>query len=416
MTKKNITNKVIGIGTGLTFGILPLNSHAQDYNKIQKGVNAPTYVTETPTHVVFHSNFNKDLQRAIKSSSKPSIYLTGDKESYVIFDSDTTGCNLYYSKKNFNEFGEGEKRPLLHIKGDEHMNPCDSDGLGSKTNHLVSYYFKIYNQALQNPEKLAEPTPKENNEQNSFINNYNNTTINNNGISAEELKRIFDSLNTKKKDSKLELRLLLDGSKDMNPNGTLLENPYWNVSAISQFRLSNFENGSIWFGPYARVGIGKETESFSEHIYEETLLNQASNLSTITEGIRNSNKNTSYPMEIGAQLSIDSKMGLLRVDFFGGATQENVELSDVIETGYDWISQNGNIVGDKKPYEVIKEKGNTTKKFIPIGGVSGEIHPGKGRHFYIGGGAQLIGKTDSKPSHIIVNARTGVKFGGGRRK
>ncbi|MCX6750788.1 MAG: hypothetical protein NTZ83_04990 [Candidatus Pacearchaeota archaeon] len=413
MTKKDIAKKVIGIGAGLALDALSV-INGQDYPKIQKGVNAPTYEykEDTPTHKVYHFKLNKDLQRAIKSSKKPHLYLTGDPDSYILIDPDTSGYKLHYSKKNFNEFGEGEKQVGLNIKGDEHVNPCDPNGLGSKTNYLVSFYWSPSHGFSEQP---TEPASKETSEKNTFINKYNNTTINNNGLNAEDVKRIFDSINTKQKDSGLELRLLLEGSKSFDPTRTPLNNPYWNAEAIAQLRFAKFNNASIWGGIYGKAGFGKENELYSEPVYKETLLDQERQLFTVTEGTKNGNKTISYPMEAGAIVSFDSKTGLARVDFYGGVVQESTKSNNIMETGYDWIVQNGNVAGEKKSYSREADKWETTNEIVPTLGISVNLHPSKNRHLYIGGGGQFVGKTKSKPEYIFVNAKTGVKFGGGKK-
>lgn len=405
MAKKNITNKVIGVGTGLALGVLPFVSNAQDYSKIQKGVNAPTYVTETSSHVVFHSNFNKDLQRAIKSSSNPSIYLTGDKDSYLVVDSDTAGCKIYYHKKNFNNSEEGNTKPLLHIKGDKHMNPCSPNGLGSKTNYLVSYYFKFYNPILEKPKQpeiISEKPNKEVKEQESSaiynITNVNNTTNYYADTTSNKTEKI--------KGEGLEIRLLLEGNKTVNP----VESPFFGGSAALQLG-----KGAVWLGPYATIGFGRDVNSSSTHIYHETLLNQALQLFTVTEGVRNESVKRAYPTEFGGLLSVGSKDGGIRVNLGVGVVNQKTSTSDVNETGYDWISQNGNVVGEKKPYSIKLEDGTNSSSWIPTQKVGVDVHPFKKSGFYLGAEAQHRGKINSKTDRVNFNVKAGWRFGGKRR-
>jgi len=401
MAKKDIANKVIGVGTGLALGLLPLSADAQkiDYSRAQQGVIAPTYVTETPTHVVFHSNFNKDLERAIKSSANPSIYLTGDKNSYIVFDSDTTGCNLYYSKENFNEAGKGDKRPLLHIKGDEHINPCDPNGLGSKTNHLVSYYFKIYEAASEKPKlELKEQQPVSN----YNITNIQNTTNTTNNYYADTANKKTEKV----KGEGLELRLLLEGNKTVNP----IESPFFGASAALQLG-----KGAVWGGLYTTVGFGKNIGSSSTPVYHETLLNQPLQLFTVTEGTRNESAELAYPFEFGGLLSVGSKDGRVRINLGYGAVNEKTSTSDVVETGHDWITQNGSVVGEKKPYSITLKDGVNTNKYVPTQKVGVDVHPFKKSGFYLGAEAQHRGKVNSKIDRINYNVKAGWRFGGNRK-
>src|SRR4030042_4409886 len=213
MTKKDLVKKVAGVGAGLGFGALTF-VNGQDYSKIEKGVNAATIAGETPTHVVYHFGFNKDLQRAIKGSRLPHLYLTGDKNSYILVDSDTSGYQLYYSKKNFDESGNGKKTVVLNIKGDEHVNPCEGTGLGSKTNSLVSFYYTptkgISEQSKPTP-TLKELPEGQGNITNITINNDSHDTYN--YFYGDTTKR----KNNEKRPSELEFRILYEVSKKANP-------------------------------------------------------------------------------------------------------------------------------------------------------------------------------------------------------
>lgn len=407
MTKKRLVNKVAGVLAGTALGLLPLVSNAQDYSKIQKGVNAPTYVGETSTHKIYHFNFNKDLQRAITSSKNPSIYLTGDNYSYVLFDPDTTGYNLYYFKKNLNEFGEG-KELGLNIKGDKHANPCDNKGLGSKTNYLVSFYWAPqHTKTLEQPKQIPE-LPKEVKEQpeekqskpcNIIIDNTSNVT--NNYYTDTTNKRL-----EKSKGEGLELRLLTEANKNVNS----LESPFFGASAALQLG-----KGAVWVGPYVTAGFGKDSYSNLTPIYHETLLNQAIQLSTVTEGIRREKSELSYPIEFGGLLSVGSKDGRVRVNLGYGTVKEKTSTSNVTETGQDWIAQNGEVVGEKKPYSIELQKGQNSDKYIPTQKVGVDVHPFKESGFYFGAEAQHRGKINSKMDNINYNIKAGWRFGGKRK-
>ncbi|HPD82036.1 MAG TPA: hypothetical protein PK357_02970 [Candidatus Pacearchaeota archaeon] len=404
MAKKNITHKVIGIGAGLALGTFSLVSNAQDYNKIQKGVNTREVLGETPTqsHVIFHYNMSKDLQKAIKSSKKPHLYLTGDKNSYMIVDPDTSGFKIYYSKKNFDENGNGKVPFVVNIKGDEHLNPCDENGLGSKTNYLVSFY-DLPSRGVS--EKSAEPAKEPSKEPTQ---NISQTIINKD---SHDVYNYFYGDTTKVKEaqqklSPLELRLLIEENKTMNP----IENPFWGTSAAVQLG-----KGAVWLGPYVTTGFGSETSSSSTPIYHETLLNQAFQLFTVTEGVRNEYANITYPIEFGGLLSVGSKDGRVRVNLGAGVVNEKTSTSDAVETGYDWMTQNGVVVGEKKPYATVLKKGSENNKYIPTQKVGVDVHPFKKSGFYLGGEAQHRGKINSKMDKINYNIKAGWRFGGRKK-
>ena len=409
MAKKELVSKIAGAGLGIALGLLPLSANAQDYSKIQKGVNAPTYVTETQTHFVYHFGFNQDLQRAIKSSANPSIYLTGDKNSYVVVDSDTTGYKLYYSKQNFNKLGNGEVPVVLNIKGDKHMSPCDPNALGSKTNYLSSFFWSPsmgLSEKPKQPEVIAEK-PKEEVKESQHSTIYNVTNINNTTNTNHNYYADTTSKKTEKaKGEGLELRLLLEGNKTVNP----IESPFFGASAALQLG-----KGAVWLGPYATIGFGSDVNSSSTHIYHETLLNQALQLFTVTEGVRNEYAERAYPTEFGGLLSVGSKDGRVRLNLGAGVVNEKTSTSDVNETGYDWITQNGNVVGEKKPYSIKLEDGTNSSSWIPTQKVGVDVHPFKKSGFYLGAEAQHRGKVNSKMDRVNFNAKAGWKFGGKRK-
>ncbi len=413
MTKKKLVNKVAGALVGTALGLLPLSVDAQDYNSIQKGVNAPTYVTETPTHVVYHFNFNKDLQRAIKSSSNPFIDLKGGKDSYKVLDPDTTGYTLYYSKKNFNEPLIEKRQVALNIRGDEHMSPCDVNGLGSKTNGLVSFFWSPsmgFSEKPEQPEVVQEVNqeiPKQKSTAEQPASNYNITNIQNTSNTTNNYYADTASKKTEKvKGEGLELRLLLEGNKTVNP----IESPFWGTTGAVQLG-----KGAVWAGPYATVGFGKDIGSSSTPVYHETLLNQPLQLFTVTEGTRNESAELAYPVEFGGLLSVGSKDQRVRVNLSYGVVKEQTSTSDVVETGHDWITQNGSVVGEKKPYSITLKDGVDTDKYVPTQKVGVDVHPFKKSGFYLGAEAQHRGKVKSKMDRINFNVKAGLRFGGKRK-
>lgn len=103
--------------------LLPLLSSGQSSTSIQRGVNAGTFVRETPLHMVYRFGFNEDLKKAIKKSKEPHFYTT-DPNSYIRFNNDTSAFELFYSKKNFNEKGEGKSIGLT-IREKGKVGVCD---------------------------------------------------------------------------------------------------------------------------------------------------------------------------------------------------------------------------------------------------------------------------------------------------
>jgi hypothetical protein len=144
-------------------------------------------------------------------------------------------------------------------------------------------------------------------------------------------------------------------------------------------------------------------------------LNQAIQLSTITEGVRNESAELSYPIEFGGLLSVGSKDGRVRFNAGLGVVNEESVTSDVVETGHDWMSQNGIVVGEKKPYAINLKEGMKSNKYIPTQKVGVDIHPFKNSGFYLGAEAQHRGKVNSKIDKINYNFKAGWRFGGKRK-
>ena len=382
--------------------LLPLLSSGQSSTSIQRGVNAGTFVRETPLHMVYRFGFNEDLKKAIKKSKEPHLYTT-DPNSYIRFNNDTSAFELFYSKKNFNEKGEGKSIGLT-IREKGKVGVCDPKGLGSRGSVLPSFYWVPSHAYLEEKVETEKPREvvKEQPSNNYNITNINNTTNTNYNYYGDTTKNKLE----KTRGEGLELRLLIEGNKTINP----LESPFFGGSAAIQLG-----KGAVWLGPYATAGFGKETNFSSTPVYNETLLNQALQLSTITEGVRNEYAEKAYPIEFGGLLSVGSKDGRVRVNLGYGVVKEAVSTSDVVETGYDWMSQNGAVVGEKKPYAINIEKGVDSDKYIPTQKVGVDVHPFKNSGFYLGAEAQHIGKVDSKMDRINYNVKAGWRFGGKRK-
>lgn len=412
MTKKDITKKIIGTGVGLALGALS-TVNGQDYTEIQKGVNARTVVEETPTHVVFHYGMNKDLQKAIKSSKKPHLYLTGDKNSYMIVDPDTSGFKIYYNQKNFDEGGNGKVPFVVNIKGDEHINPCDENGLGSKTNYLVSFYDIPSRGVSEKPEqpKVVQEVPEQPKEEvvskEQPSSNYNITNIRN--ITNTTNNYYGDTTKVKEAQQKLstlELRALIEGSKNINP----LESPFWGATGAIQLG-----KGPVWAGAYATAGFGEKNTFYSVPVRKTTLLNQDIQLFTETEGLRTQRDKLSYPVEVGGIVSLNSKDNRVRLDLGYGFSNRSISTSDITESGWDWITQNGNVVGERKPYSFTIEEGKNSKNWVQTQKIGLNVQPFKNQGAYVGIEAQHRGKLNSQREKFNINAKLGWMFGGRKR-
>jgi hypothetical protein len=394
MTKKGLVRRIAQSGAIVGLCSLPVIANCQDYSKIQKGVNAAT-VKETKDYTIYHFNFNKDLQRAIKSSKKPHLYLTGDKNSYILVDPDTSGYSLYYPKKNFDESGNGKKTVVLNIKGDEHLNPCDNKGLGSKTNSLVSFYYTPTKGTLEQP---TAPTPKEQSKEES-VSNDNRTTIINN------ITNIYGDTSKYKKEeqklSTLELRTLIEGGKTVNP----LNSPFWQASINPQIGRD-----WLWFGPYATFGFGSENNSTETPVYKKILLSQAAQIFTETEGTRTESSNLKYPIGFGGTLSLNTNDNKVRFDLSYGLVNKVSATSDVTESGFDRKLQGNNII-EEKPYNFTLEEGETCKEYIPTQGIAFAVQPSERVPIYIKAKAEHVGKISSKKGPVYFNVALGGNLG-----
>ncbi len=377
--------------------------------RIQRGVHRPVLKDSTNTHYIFELGFNKNLEEALKNTQKPKLFLTGDaaKESYIKFNEDTTAAELYYPKKYFDEQGIGKNIGISWIHEGGSIDFCSPDIPGTKTNPLASFYwtpsigsYKQFIKAI--PKKTQEKTDSDEIPYSNYnINNINNTTNTTNNFYADTTSKKVEKVEREG----LELRVLTEANKTVNP-----KSPFLGVSGAIQLG-----KGSVWVGPYATIGFGKETSASSTPIYHENLLNQSLQLSTITEGTRNESSRLSYPIEFGGLFSVGSRNGRVRVNTGCGVVKEAASTSDVLETGHDWISQNGDVVGEKKPYSVNIEKGADSDKYIPTQKIGVDVHPFKNSGFYLGAEAQHRGKFNSKIDKINYNVKAGWRFGGKRK-
>ena len=399
MTKKDIVKKVIGTGAGLALGVLPLVSNAQDYNKLQKGVNAATYEGETPTHYIYHFGFNKDLQKAIKGATNPQIYLTGDKNSYIVVDPDTSGYKLYYFKENFDKSGNSITKPAVTLRGDWHDNPCFPDVPGSKNNALASFFWgpsKLPKQPTEEVRELPETQPG----------NISYITINKD---SHDVYNYFYGDTSKKteepKPSPLEFRILAEGFKNVN-------GPYFGATINPQFVFGKI----LGIGPYATARFGSENESTTEHVYNKILLSQPAQIFTETEGVRTGNSKLTYPSEFGGALSLNTKDDLFRMDLAYGLVNKNVSKSGIQESGFDRKLQGDNII-EEKPYGPISiEQGKKYNTWIPTQKIGFAIQPSQKVPIYLKAEAQHIGKVNSmKKGNVHYNVGIGGNIGWRKR-
>jgi hypothetical protein len=387
MTKKGLFRKIAQGGAVAGLSLLPVLAEGQDYSKIQKGVNARTVKGETPTHVIFHYGMNKDLQKAIKSSKKPHLYLTGDKNSYMIVDSDTSGFKIYYNKKNFDEGGNGKVPFVVNIKGDEHINPCDENGLGSKTNYLVSFYDLPSRGVSTQP--ISQPTEPSK----EPASNYNQTIINKDSHDTYINNHFYGDTTrareAQQKLSSLELRTLIEGFKTIN-------GPYSGGSAALQIG-----NGNLWIGPYGAFRFGSEKDSTP--IFNKTLVSQAAQIFAETEGM--SNAKLACPTEIGVIASINTNNDLFRIDFSYGIVNK---VAKSREYGYDRkvSEQNGvRTVFEEKPYGPTQEQKSGT--WVPTQKLGVSIQPSQKVPIYIKGEVEHRGKISDKKGPVYFNGAVG---------
>jgi hypothetical protein len=375
-------------------------AYSQNYSKIQQGVNAPTYEGETSTHNVYHFGFNKDLQGAIKSS-KPQIYLIGDKEgSYLLVDPDTAGVKVMYPKNKMGPNGQGKKIGL-GIKGGKHNNPCDNKGLGSKTNYLASFYWAPTDFV---PKKQTQPIAKDSNPTNQTTINKNTYNNNNYDIDITYNYNQGDTAKPKPKKSSLEFRTLVEGSK------RIAKNNLGGVSINPQIVAGPFGTG-----PYGELNFGSTRNSVSTPVYQKTLLNQNLGLFTETEGERLENSKSKYSWGAGWRATLNlNKKGNLRASASYGVINKRDSRSGVREKGFDRIIQNGKIT-DEKPYDFEIEKGVTSESLEQVGRAGIEYQPSMKVPLYLKAEVQNIGPIGSKESETSFNATLGLNLGGGKK-
>ncbi|MGY4884741.1 MAG: hypothetical protein ACP5NZ_04150 [Nanobdellota archaeon] len=384
MTKKDITKKVLGIGTGLALGALPMVSNAQDYAKIQKGINAPTYVGENETHVAYHFRFNKDLQKQVNGYKNSQVYITGDKlDSYLVVDPNKTGYTLYYSKKNLNENGEGKKIGVA-VTGKEHIDPCAPNVPGSKTNGLASLFWGPI-QLLEQP-KPTEPTKEPSYNSQTIINKDSHDTYNYNYGDTAKAKEAQQKL------SHLELRTLIEGFKTG-------KGPYFGGTAALQIG-----NGNLWIGPYGTYRFGSEKESIP--IYSKDLVSQSAQIFAETDGVEKAK--LACPTEVGVIASIDTDNDLFRFDVSYGIVNK---VKNSVISGFD-RKLVGNAIVEEKSYGPTKVKSSTWESIQKIGVA---IQPSQKVPIYIKGEVGHIGKITDKKGPVFVNGAVGGNIRWGRK-
>ncbi len=409
MTKKDITNKVIGAGIGLALGALPIVSDAQtikEQQSLQRGVNAPTYAGETPTHILYHFDFNKDLERAIKTSEKPEVYVDKShrKDSYLVLDSDTSGYTLYYNKNNFDESGKG-RDIILTVRELGKVGVCPKGKLGSNESSLPS--FKI-TPTLSFIGKSEEPSKEPSNQP---VSNYNQTIINKdshdiyNYIYGDTSKEKQRSLST------LELRAIIDANKVVNP----LMSPFFNFSLNPQLVYNNPSGLSVGFGPYFTRGFGKNRDLNITNIENEVLLDQHNQLFSGTVGMRKENIEKCFPTEWGAILSI-GKNNKVRGDFGYGLINESESTSGISESGFDYIRQGGEIIQKKDYGPIYVEKGKTSENIKHTQHASIYFSPFKNGKVGLKGKVKHIGKPGSEDGFFHYEVGLSGTIGGGKHR
>jgi hypothetical protein len=406
MTKKGLVNKIAKVGAVAGLSLLPVISNGQTNESIQRGVNAATFKGETPTHYVYHFNFNKDLQRAIKNSKQPQVYITGDSfGSYLILDPDNSGYTLHYSKKNVDTSGKGKKIGLT-VREKGKIGVCDTTGLGSEGSFLPSFYWEptigVSEQPTSQPkEPVTKEVPKEPTKESVFpgsnynITNINNTTNNNYYGDTAKVKQEQQKL------SSLELRTLIEGGKTLNP----LNSPFWQASINPQIGRD-----WLWFGPYATFGFGSENNSTETPVYKKILLSQAAQIFTETEGIRTESSKLSYPIGFGGTLSLNTNDNKVRFDLSYGLVNKVNSTSDVTESGFDRKLVGNNII-EEKPYNFTLEEGETCQDWVPTQAIGLAVQPSQKVPIYLEGSAMHVGKISSKKGPVYFNVALGGNLG-----
>ena len=409
MTNKRLVNKIAKVGVGAAMCLMPILSNGQ---KVKEDINwtkqnAPyekytlsirsihplvelsKYQTYAKQSYLPYGNLNLPYKY---NYTIPQDSIKGDVSKYLKLIDVCPDCTkqkkpVPVKKKT------PVKKPTTPAKTIPAKKPIDTPTKDTPTKPTVSV--------------VPQETPKKQ-ENEEPVSNYSQTIINKD---SHDTYNYFYGDTTKVKQeqqklSTLELRVLIEGSKNINP----IESPFWGATGAIQLG-----KGSVWAGPYATIGFGKDIGSSSTPVYHETLLNQPLQLFTVTEGIRNESAELAYPVEFGGLLSVGSKDQRVQVNLGYGVVKEKTSTNDVVETGHDWITQNGSVVGEKKPYSITLKDGVNTDKYVPTQKVGVDVHPFKKSGFYIGAEAQHRGKVNSKMDRINYNVKAGWMFGGRKR-
>jgi len=240
--------------------------------------------------------------------------------------------------------------------------------------------------------KLEEQATNYNVNETNITNNY---TITNNYLPPEQVRKM--SSDTLRKT--LEFRILMEASKAVNA-------PFGGVSINPQIVIGPFSAG-----PYATLGFGKKTDSFSTPVDKETLLNQTLQLFTRTKGNRTKNTELSYPMEFGGVASLNTDNDRVRLNFGYGFAREEFSTSGITESGIDFVRQGDKII-EEKPYSFEIEKGKTERKWVQSRKIGLDVKPFNKINAYLGVGVQQrLGDFED----VYFNAKLGGYFGGRKR-
>jgi len=137
------------IMAGIFFGSQNLNAQSfskKDKINLQRGVQAGKWLEQksTPEYDVFNFEFNKPLEKSIKSSKKPKVKFSEKYHAgtFVRFNSDTSGIELQVPKEGANY---KTTKPIgIVLKNGINVDLCgDQKGnVGNKDTPIASFYFE----------------------------------------------------------------------------------------------------------------------------------------------------------------------------------------------------------------------------------------------------------------------------------
>ena len=365
------------VGAGIVYFASPMLGQSKQNNlertltnkekvNLQRGLQAPGYKGEDPskTHFIFKLPFSQDLERAIKNSEKPEVYLITKngksvKDSFIKFNQDSSSLELYYSKNGFNEGGESEVIGV-GIKERGKKSVCDSTGLGSKVNYLPFSYIK-----LKKPTLLKEESPDTIKQ---TINNYyyidldiENKTINNSFYPENGKQSPEDTSNN---------GLHIEASKAINrENGLSIEGGWEN-------ELTSGEIGNLSGGFYIEGNLDHFERSNSRYEEKTELISQPADLYAKTFGNFIEKTNVSRPFGFGieADLSSANKTFGLRSGF---GLKYQIKKDSIISQGHDQILEGDKVI-DSSPYCFGSELSNK-KELVPSAKVEAYLAPFKNK-------------------------------------